>query len=116
MSGTTGINFDFYAGSMMGVALITGTYTGTAPAAVDYSFVDNDNSTQTPWTTSPFLDTTNFGTLGYGCIIVGPPFQAASGTILIRVTATPTIISSNALTGPVGPPQAVMPFRDMMRM
>ena len=114
---TTAVSFDFYAGTQMGVSVIEGTYTGTAPAAVDFAFVNNDDSSQTPWTISPYLDTTTLGAGKYFCVVVGPPtIPASTGTILIRVTAQPTIISSTALTGPVGPAQAVMPYRDMMKM
>lgn len=115
---TTALSFDFYAGSQMGVCMILGTYVGTAPAAVDYCMVNNDSGSgvQGPWIQSPFLDTTSYGANKYGAIAVGPPNQPLSGTILIRVTATPTIFSSDNLTGPVGPAQAVMPFRDMMKM
>jgi hypothetical protein len=113
---STSLTFDFFAGSMMGTAFVQGTYTGTAPTSLQYSFVDNDNSTQTGWTTCPYMDTTTFGAGKYGAVIIGPPNQALSGTILLRVTSQPTVITSTNLTGPVGPAEAVMPFRDMFRM
>lgn len=113
---TTALAYDFFAGSMMGVSFVAGTYTGTAPTSLQYSFLNNDNSTSTGWTTCPYMDTTSFGAGKWGAVIVGPPFQANSGTILLRVTSQPTVVSSNALTGPVGPAEAVMPFRDMFRM
>jgi hypothetical protein len=112
---STSLTFDFFAGSMMGTSFVHGTYAGTAPTALQYSFVNNDTSTQTAWFDCPYMDTTSFAANEYGAIVIGPPFVCNSGTILLRVTASPSIVTSNNLTGPVGPAEGIMPFRDMFK-